>query len=103
MPVTASTPVTALRAPAALPSLPSGGSTPSAGSTFQSVLSDAIGQVEQFQQNSQTSIDKFLSGEDEEVHKVALATQQTELAFDLFLQVRNKVISAYQEVMRIQV
>ncbi len=69
---------------------------------FQSVLTEAIGHVEQFQQNSQTAIGKFLSGEDEEVHKVALATQQAELSFDLFLQVRNKVISAYQEVMRMQ-
>ena len=66
------------------------------------MLSDAIGRVEQFQQNSQNAINKFLSGEDEEVHKVALATQQAELSFDLFLQVRNKVISAYQEVMRMQ-
>lgn len=69
---------------------------------FQSALADAIGRVEQFQSNSQNAIDKFLSGEDEEVHKVALATQQSALAFDLFLQVRNKVVSAYQEVMRMQ-
>ena len=55
-----------------------------------------------FSRSSQSSIDKFLSGEDEEVHKVALATQQAELSFDLFLQVRNKVVSAYQEVMRMQ-
>jgi flagellar hook-basal body complex protein FliE len=73
----------------------------SAGS-FESILQDAIGRVEQFQQNSQASIDRFLSGEDEEVHKVALATEQAQLAFDLFLQVRNKVVSAYQEVMRMQ-
>ena len=69
---------------------------------FQSVLSDAIGRVEQFQQNSETAIGKFLSGEDQEVHKVALATQQAGIAFDLFLQVRNKVVAAYQEVMRMQ-
>ena len=50
----------------------------------------------------ENAIGKYLSGEDEEVHKVALATQQAEIAFDLFLQVRNKVISAYQEVMRMQ-
>ena len=72
------------------------------GSGFQSVLSDAIGRVEAFQQNSKTVIDKFLSGEGEEVHKVALATQQAEISFDLFLQVRNKVVQAYQEVMRMQ-
>lgn len=72
------------------------------GGSFESVLSDAIGRVEQFQQNSQTAIGKFLSGEDREVHKVALATQQAGIAFDLFLQVRNKVVTAYQEVMRMQ-
>lgn len=74
----------------------------SQGSGFQSVLSEAVGRVEQFQRDAQSSIDKFLSGEDEEVHKVALATQETQMAFDLFLQMRNKVISAYQEVMRMQ-
>ena len=83
------------------PIAPLGPGTSSPGA-FQSVLSDAIGRVQQFQQNSQTAIGKFLSGEDEEIHKVALATQQAELAFDLFMQVRNKVVSAYQEVMRMQ-
>jgi flagellar hook-basal body complex protein FliE len=72
------------------------------GSGFGSMLSDAIGRVNQVQTNAQSSIDKFLSGEAEEVHKVALATQQAALSFDLFLQVRNKVVSAYQEVMRMQ-
>jgi flagellar hook-basal body complex protein FliE len=98
-----SMPINPVRAPVALPSIPSLGSTSGSGGAFQNVLSEAMGRVEQFQQNSQSSIDKFLSGEDEEVHKVALATQQTELAFDLFLQVRNKVISAYQEVMKMQI
>lgn len=74
----------------------------SSGPEFSSVLADAIGRVDQFQQNAQSSIGKFLSGEDEEVHKVALATQQAAMTFDLFLQVRNKVLSAYQEVMRMQ-
>jgi len=97
-----SLPVTAVRPPVALPSLPSAGSAPGSGGTFQNLMSEAMGRVEQFQQNAQSTIDKFLSGEDVEVHKVALATQQSELAFDLFLQVRNKVISAYQEVMRMQ-
>jgi len=94
-------PITPVRSPnTLLPLDPAGKSSKASG--FQSVLSDAIGKVEQFQQNAQTSVDRFLSGEDEEVHKVALATQETQMAFDLFLQVRNKVISAYQEVMRMQ-
>jgi flagellar hook-basal body complex protein FliE len=44
-----------------------------------------------------------LSGEGEELHQVALATKQAELTFDLFMQVRNKVVAAYDEVMRMQV
>jgi flagellar hook-basal body complex protein FliE len=59
--------------------------------------------VESFQNNAQASVDQFLSGEGVELHQVALAAKQAELSFDLFLQVRNKVVSAYEEVMRMQV
>lgn len=97
-----SLPITSIRPPASISSIETPGSSSSAAGSFQSVLSDAIGRVNQFQENSQNAIEKFLSGEDVEVHKVALATQQAELSFDLFMQMRNKVVSAYQEVMRMQ-
>ena len=73
------------------------------GPVFQSVFTDALNRVESFQQNAQQSVDRFLNGEGEEIHKVALATQQADLSFQMFLQVRNKVVSAYQEIMRMQV
>jgi flagellar hook-basal body complex protein FliE len=72
------------------------------GKEFLAVFTEAVQKVEAFQKNAQQSIDRFLSGEGEEIHRVALATQQAQLSFDLFLQVRNKVVSAYQEVMRMQ-
>jgi flagellar hook-basal body complex protein FliE len=97
-----SVPITSIRFPAAIPDLTASGASGPSGSGFGSVLADAIGRVEQFQQNADSSIGKFLSGEDEEVHRVALATEQASISFDLFLQVRNKVVSAYQEVMRMQ-
>jgi flagellar hook-basal body complex protein FliE len=98
-----SLPISSIRFPAAIPPLAPSGAAGQSGPGFGSVLADALGRVEQFQQNADSSIGKFLSGEDEEVHKVALATQQASLSFDLFLQVRNKVVSAYQEVMRMQI
>ena len=70
---------------------------------FGQLFSDAIQKVESFQTNAKVSADKFLSGEGEELHKVALNAQQAQLSFELFMQVRNKVVSAYQEVMRMQV
>jgi flagellar hook-basal body complex protein FliE len=91
-----------MRPLAPLPNLAAAGTSLNAGPSFGTLLAGAIGRTDQVQQNAQSSIDKFLSGEDEEVHKVALATQQASLSLDLFLQVRNKVVSAYQEVMRMQ-
>ena len=72
-------------------------------SPFSAVLTDAIEKVEAFGANANKSVSNFLSGEGEELHQVALKTQQADLSFQLFMQVRNKVVSAYQEVMRMQI
>jgi flagellar hook-basal body complex protein FliE len=70
--------------------------------SFQSLLENTIRQVEGVRQDADQATAHFLSGEQEDLHTVALATQRAELAFDMFLQVRNKVVQAYQEVMRMQ-
>jgi len=86
----------------AAPSLNTGSPSPASGA-FQSVLADAIGKVESFQQNAQESVNRLLSGEGEELHHVAIASQQAELSFQLFMQVRNKIVNAYQQIMQMQV
>lgn len=78
-------------------------STTSTGGAFQSAFADAVNQVETFQQNAQASASKFLSGEGEELHHVAITAQQAELSFQLFMQVRNKIVAAYNQVMQMQV
>jgi flagellar hook-basal body complex protein FliE len=47
-------------------------------------------------------VEGFLSGDGQELHSAVLAVQRADLAFELGLQVRNKVVSAYQEIMRLQ-
>jgi flagellar hook-basal body complex protein FliE len=91
-----------------IPSMPAvGGITApgasTSGSAFQSVLGDAISKVQSFQNDAAGSVNNFLSGEGEELHKVALATQQADLSLQLFMQVRNKVVTAYNQVMQMQV
>ena len=54
------------------------------------------------QQTASSTVQKFLSGEGEDLHTVAIATQEADLAFEMFQQVRNKVVSAYQEIMKMQ-
>ena len=82
---------------------PVGAGTTQGGGAFQSVFADAVSKVESFQQNAQASVDRFLSGEGEELHHVAINAQQAELSFQLFLQVRNKIVAAYNQVMQMQV
>jgi flagellar hook-basal body complex protein FliE len=74
-----------------------------ASADFRSLFQGAVERVEQFQKDAAGSVGRFLSGESEELHSTALAAQRAELAFDLFLQTRNKVVSAYQEIMRMQI
>ena len=76
---------------------------PAATGGFQSVLEGMIGRVEQAHTQGQQAIEGFLSGGNDELHSVALSAQRSELQFELFLQVRNKAVQAYQEIMRMQV
>lgn len=99
-----SSPISPIRA-VPLPDLgtPVSGGPSSGAGDFQSMLTNAIGGVERLRGDAGKTVERFLSGDGGEVHTVALATQRAELAFETFLQVRNKVVSAYQAVMQMQV
>lgn len=75
----------------------------SSGGAFQDVFTSAIHKVGALEDNASASVERFLSGEGEDLHTTVLATTQAELAFNMFLQTRNKVVSAYQEIMRMQI
>jgi flagellar hook-basal body complex protein FliE len=81
-------------------SIPSAGAAQPGG--FQQALQSAIGTVEGLNKDAGTAVNNFLSGKNEDLHTTVLATQQAEMAFQLGLQVRNKVVSAYQEIMKMQ-
>lgn len=72
------------------------------GALFQSMFKNAVGTVEGFQAEAGKSVEELLSGASEDVHKPIIATEKADLAFQLFMQVRNKVVSAYQSVMGMQ-
>jgi flagellar hook-basal body complex protein FliE len=89
--------------PLTLPQLtPATTSTAGQPGEFQKVLTGAINQVESLNNSASDSVQKFLRGDNEELHTTILATQKAELAFQLGLQVRNKVVDAYQEIMKMQ-
>jgi flagellar hook-basal body complex protein FliE len=95
------TPISSI-APIGMPqAVPAAGAAAKPGE-FQGVLSSAIDSLESAQRGAADSVQKFLTGEDEELHTTILAAQKAELAFELGLQVRNKVVDAYQEIMKMQ-
>jgi flagellar hook-basal body complex protein FliE len=94
-------PVSGISLPDPLRPAGASGVTESRGA-FRDVLSSAIQTVEAAGNHASASVERFLSGEGEELHTTVLATQQAELSFELFMQARNKVVSAYQEIMRMQ-
>jgi flagellar hook-basal body complex protein FliE len=73
------------------------------GGAFQDVLANAIQKVESTGNDASASIERFLGGEGEELHTTVLATQRAEMSFEMFQQVRNKVVGAYQEIMKMQI
>jgi flagellar hook-basal body complex protein FliE len=89
--------------PIALPQSVASTAAASQSGDFASVLSSAIGSIESLQNSASDSVQKFLTGQNEELHTTVLATQKAEMAFELGLQVRNKVVDAYQEIMKMQV
>lgn len=74
-----------------------------AGTSFQSVLRDAVQNVETSRAQANASVSGYLAGGTQELHSTILATQNADLNFEMFMQVRNKVVSAYEEIMKMQV
>ena len=96
-----SSPIVPIAAPTLPQSIRPAGQS-AGGGAFQQVLSAAIQGVEASGRNASATVEQFLSGEGGELHTAIMATQRAELAFEMFLQARNKVVSAYQEIMRMQ-
>lgn len=71
--------------------------------TFGEVLVDALKQTNELQLESDKLNAALAAGRVEDISQVVVASQKAELAIQLTLQLRNRAVSAYQEVMRMQV
>ena len=73
------------------------------GGSFQKALSEALQQVNNLRVEADDASAKLAAGEPVDLHDVLLANEHASLAFQLTVQVRNKLMDAYQEVMRMPV
>ncbi|MCX6128598.1 MAG: flagellar hook-basal body complex protein FliE [Proteobacteria bacterium] len=71
--------------------------------SFLDHLKGAVGEVNQSQIASDKKASDLASGKDTNIHETMLSASQAELSFNLMVQVRNKALEAYQEIMRMPV
>jgi flagellar hook-basal body complex protein FliE len=73
------------------------------GQPFSSLLSDAIADINKLQVNADETIAKVELGNTASIHEAVVALEKADISFRAMMQVRNKIMDAYQEIMRIQV
>jgi len=72
-------------------------------SGFLDSLKSAIGKVNDAQMEAGRAIDSLMTGETQDIHRTMVALQQADVSFQLMMQIRNKLVSAYEEIQRMQV
>ncbi|MFP4145481.1 MAG: flagellar hook-basal body complex protein FliE [Phycisphaeraceae bacterium] len=73
------------------------------GPGFKDVLMKHIEQVNRLQQDAEMAIEGLASGKRDDMDAVLMAKQKADVAFQMLLQVRNKMMDAYEEVKQIRV
>ncbi len=71
--------------------------------SFKDFLLDSIRQVNSMQQDADRAVEKLVSGEDVSPAEVLTAVQKADIAFKLMMQIRNKMVQAYNDVQSIRV
>lgn len=82
---------------------PDAASSSDDGPSFIEALSDSIDKVNEMQKDADQAIESLATGESQNVHGAMLAVSKADMAFRMTMQVRNKMVEAYQEVMRMQI
>ena len=77
--------------------------TVGAGESFKDLLLDSIHQVNGMQQAADQSVESLFTGGDVNPAEVLTAVQKADLAFKMMMQVRNKLVEAYQQVQDVRI
>jgi len=76
---------------------------PASGVSFKDMLAEAVGEVQRLQTEADTTIRQLVAGEISDVTETMVAVEKADVAFQTMMVVRNKMVQAYEEIMRMQV
>ena len=70
--------------------------------SFGQWLTQSLGEVDRLQQTSDEAAQKLMTGQSRDIHGTMVAMQKANIALELTMEIRNKIISAYDEIKRMQ-
>ena len=79
-----------------------GGASGAAAPPFADLITDAVSDVSQLENQANAAVSGLMTGSGVDVHQAMIATEKADMAFELALAVRNKAVQAYQSVMGMQ-
>ena len=71
--------------------------------SFGQMLKGSMDQVNRLQHEADTSIGDLATGKQTDIHQTMIAVEKASVSFELLMQIRNKVVSAYETIMRMPV
>jgi flagellar hook-basal body complex protein FliE len=78
--------------------------TPQSGSvSFGQMLEGSMERVNQLQKEADANINNLANGQQTDIHQTMIAVEKASVSFELLMQIRNKVIAAYDQIMRMPV
>ena len=73
------------------------------GAEFKNLLLEGLDQVNKVQNDADQAVQKMFTGGDADPAEVLTAVQKADMAFRLMMQIRNKLVDAYQEIQNIRI
>ena len=100
--------MTEISLPTNLEAIPKSGALPKPvtaleSGSFEGLLKQSLSDVNELQQKADQAVRQLATGQQQDIHNTMIAMEKADVAFRLLMQIRNKVIAAYETVMRIQV
>ncbi len=76
---------------------------PKGSSSFSEILKDSISKVSELQKEATEQTERLTKMDSQDVHNTMISVQKADMSFQMMMQIRNKIIDAYQEIMKINV
>ncbi len=71
--------------------------------SFADVLKDSINKVSELEKDANVQTENLVKMEGQDIHNTMIAVEKADMSFQLMMQIRNKIITAYEEIMKMQV